>query len=126
MTPATVWNALCLRLDQMPGVPVIVAANRARSAVPARPYLIVQTRSRGDMDQTIAGDGHYSQGSVVVMVVADLNTGTNDADDLAARIRAHFPKALRVEGVTIIASSVIGGYSDEVSWRVPVAIDWMA
>ena len=59
-------------------------------------------------------------------MVVEKNTGTTAADALAAAIKAHFPKAALIGGVRITRSQVLTGYSDDVSWRVPVVIDWLA
>lgn len=123
MTPNQIQNAIGARLAAMPYAPRIVVPNE--TVAPAKPYLILQHRSRGDVDPTIAGDAEYSEGSVVIMVVTDLNKRTATADDLAAAVKAQFPKALRLgPGLVISQSSILGGYPDDVSWRTPVLVNY--
>ncbi|WP_164871423.1 phage tail terminator-like protein [Paracoccus sp. Arc7-R13] len=125
MKPSAIQHAIGRRLAAIPGAPVIVVPNETTTA-PAVPYLILQPRSRADLDPTLAGSDGYTEGSTIVMVVVALNSRTTAADDLAAKIKAAFPKAARFEGVTVRQSSVLTGYPDAVSWRVPVQIDWIA
>ncbi|WP_176562656.1 phage tail terminator-like protein [Paracoccus liaowanqingii] len=124
MTPNEIQNLIGARLASMPDALRIVVPNETQTA-PAKPYLILQTRSRGDQDPALAGGAEYSEGSFVIMVVTDLNARTARADDLAYAVKAQFPKALRLApGLAIRLSSVLGGYPDDVSWRVPVQVDW--
>ena len=126
MKPSAIQGAIGRRLATMPDAPPIITANDTATPVPAPPYLILQPRSRADIDPTMAGSAGYSEGSTVVVVVVALNSRTIAADDLAAEVKARFPKALRFDGVTVRGSSVLSGYPDTVSWRVPVVIDWIA
>lgn len=126
MKPSDIQNAIGRRLATMPEAPQIITPNDTISPFPAPPYLILQPRSRADIDPTIGGSAGYSEGSTVVVVVVALNTRTTAADDLAAEVKSLFPKAARFNGVTVRGSSVLSGYPDTVSWRVPVVIDWIA
>lgn len=125
MTPDAILNALGQRLAALTSCPPIVWPNKVTTP-PARPYLTVQMAARDDIDPTIAGGDGYSEGRMVVVVVSDPDAYTTAADQLAARIKAHFPKALRTGGVTIRSSSVKGGYPTDTDWRIPVLIDWIA
>lgn len=123
MTPSEIQRALGERLATL-GRP-IVWPNKSAIA-PAKPYLVFQQATRSDEDRALAGGGGFSQGRAVVVVVEDLNSFTTAADDLAHQVKALFPKALRLGGLTVRGSSVSSGYDDDVSWRVPVFVDWLA
>ncbi|MFN4062343.1 MAG: phage tail terminator-like protein [Paracoccus hibiscisoli] len=126
MKPSDIQSAIGRRLAMMPVALPIITPNDTASPFPAPPYLILQPRSRADIDPTMAGSAGYSEGSTIVTVVVALNTRTIAADDLAAEVKARFPKAAHLDGVTVRGSSVLSGYPDTVSWRVPVVIDWIA
>lgn len=123
MTPSKIQNVLGQHLVGL-GKPVIFPNKNA--PLPARPYLVMQNRSRNDIDRALAGGKGYTEGSQTVVVVSELNAFATAADDLAYTVKARFPKALRLGGVTIRGSSVQGGYTTETDYRVPVIIDWIA
>lgn len=125
MTPDAIFSAIGQRLAAMPDCPPVIWPNKD-SAPPARPYLTAQIAARDDLDPALAGGAGYSEGRFVVTVVSDLGRLTTAPDQLAALIKAQFPKALRTSGVTIRAASVKSGYPTATDWRVPVVIDWMA
>ncbi|VDS08873.1 hypothetical protein PARHAE_02058 [Paracoccus haematequi] len=123
MTPSGIQNAIGQHL--LAAFPRIVWPNRT-TPLPARPYLVMQNAARSDTDRALAGGKGYSEGRQIVVVVADLNAFATSADDLAATIRARFPRALRLGRLTIVRSQVLPGYTTDTDYRVPVSIDWIA
>ena len=122
MKPSAVQGAIGQHLVGL-GKPVVWPN---KGAAPTRPYLVMQNRSRNDFDRALAGGKGYSEGSQAVVVVSDLNAFATAAEDLAWLVKEHFPKALRLGGVTIRGASVQGGYPTDTDYRVPVIIDWIA
>lgn len=125
MTPDEIMTALGAHLGGMDDCPSLVVPGFA-SDLPAYPYLTVQMATRADHDPALAGGAEYSTGTFGVVVVTEINTGTMQANTIAAAVKARFPKATLTGGVRITGSQVLAGYSDDVSWRVPVVVDWIA
>ncbi|WP_158247946.1 hypothetical protein [Paracoccus sp. SY] len=123
MKPSAVQNRIGQHLV---GLGKSVVFPNKSGPIPAKPYLVMQNRSRTDVDGALAGGKGYSEGSQAVVVVGELNAFATAADDLAYAVKERFPKALRLGGVTIRGASVQGGYTTETDYRVPVIIDWIA
>ena len=127
MTQAEILQAIGQRLQGMANCPPIVWPNKV--ATLPRPYLVVQIIRGGASDPTLAGAGNLLlTGQFMVTVVADLNAFSTAADALADQIAARFPKGLRPAPRVVITApaEILNGYPDEVSWRVPVRVRYLA
>lgn len=132
MNETDISKALGQHLQSLADVPYIVWPNKDKPASVARPYLVVQvvrvSRRAPDLKN---GDAVIARGLYQVTVVAALNKDATDADALAGRIAAHFPKAKRLTEnggtVTILdAPDILPAMRDGSDWRVPVHIDYEA
>lgn len=131
MTPAEIQNALGIRLSAMdPALPVVFPNKvwrrdaQGKPILPPFPYLVMQVVSRSDMDAALSGGAEYSTGQQVITVVSALDQFSNPADNVAARVKAAFPKALALDGIKIVSSQVLSGYATDRDWRVPVQVNW--
>lgn len=125
MTPAEILSALGQRLAGMTDCPQIVWDNR--TTVPtALPYLTASVVRGVTTDRGLNGGAEASDGTFVVVVVAEKNKFTTAADILAAAIKARFPMGTRVAaGLTITGPGHVStGYPTDTDWRVPVIIPW--
>jgi hypothetical protein len=126
MTPSQILNAIGQHLLTMTDCPPVVWPNKQPATLPALPYLTVQMAARRTFDPTLDGSSETSTGKAVIVVVHDLNEYSTQADDLAALVKAHFPKGRLTDDLTIRQSQVLDGYPTDTDWRVPVNVDWVA
>lgn len=98
------------------------------------PYLAVAVANRATEDRSLSGDMEHTTGTMVITVVSALNAFTSAAEDLAVQVKELFPRlwTATIPGpgggeVKVMAPpDIVAGYADEVNWRVPIRIRWMA
>lgn len=131
VNPDLVLRAFYDRLKELdPALEVALPNNRI---LPDElPYLDLAVANRATKDMSLGGDMEHTTGTMVVTVVSALNAFSKSSDDIASQIKALFPRlwTATVAGggeVKVMAPvDVLGGYSDEVNWRTPIRIQWMA
>ena len=122
MIPSDIKNTIGQHLSA--GIARPIVWQDKATTLPPRPYLVMQNGDQSDINNTLAGEKRSTEGREVVVVVADLNAFATPAVDLAAAVKARFPKGLRLGGVTIARSQVLPGYLTDTDWRIPVEVSW--
>lgn len=129
--PDKILQAFYDRLKQI-DVEIEVALPNNQISPQQLPYLAVAVANRATEDRSLTGDMEHSTGTMVITVVSALNAFSSQADNLAVQIKDLFPRlwTAQIDGggeVKVMAPpDIIAGYADEVNWRVPVRIRWMA
>ena len=123
MTPAQIVRAFGERLMTLPDAPAIVWEDQ--DANPARPVLSVQHVPAIRQERGLAGGALWQTGYFVVTVHTTKGGLANEAHGIAAAILAHFPRALKLDGLTITGARLASaGYPDGADWRLPVRVDY--
>ena len=123
MTPAQIVRAFGERLLTLPDAPTIVWEDQADD--PARPFLSVEHNPAIRQERGLAGGGLWQTGYFVLNIRTAKGGLANDAHAIAGRILAHFPRALRLDGLTITGARLASaGYPDGADWRLPVRVDY--
>lgn len=99
-----------------------------------RPKIVFDLVRVGTTDRTITGSAPVHRGYLMLTVVGELDRFTNETNDLADAIAAHFPYPSTRIAVTggriavIKPPEVLKGLreKDAGEWRVPVRIDYDA
>jgi hypothetical protein len=120
--PSDIKNAIGQHLSA--GIARPIVWQDKATTLPPRPYLVMQNGNQSDISNTLNGEKRSTEGRVVIIIVGDLNAFATPAVDLAAAVKARFPKALRLGGVTIARSQVLPGYPTDTDWRIPVEVSW--
>lgn len=145
MTPREIMRALGERLLSDGLLPPIMWPNQHGQpqdsvyATPANslgeklPFLAVDYVPVSRTDPTVAGEQTIARGYIVVSVMAASGGLTGEADEIAQRVMALFPKGFRfaVPGgdlVVIKPAEDLPGFPDRdgAAWRLPVRIDFEA
>ncbi|MDK3016549.1 phage tail terminator-like protein [Pseudodonghicola flavimaris] len=128
---ADILNALGQHLLTMADCPPVIWPNKKPAALPDKPYLVAQIAGKNTARRAVSNGAKATTGQLIVTVVHDLDGYSTAADRLAQSVADQFDldTPIPATGGQIRLRqepTVVDGYSDDVSWRVPVVIPWRA